>query len=408
MAQPAGLYVSVPFCRAKCTFCNFASQAFPPQRMQQYVDRLLAEIRGARAFARANSLELAEVADTVFLGGGTPSLLSAAQMESIFSALRSEFTIASEAEITIEAAPGQIADELLDSMLRGGVNRVSLGVQSFVDRESRAVGRLHTARQCIAELKRLQGAGVRERNIDLIAGLPHQNPESWQESLGAATDSGVQHISVYMLEIDENSRLGSEVRSTRVSSQLAVLGQQARYSAAAVPQDEVCADLYGQACEFLELQGFAQYEISNFARAAHSSRHNRKYWERKPYLGLGLDAHSMLPAMQASPSRQAVRFANVDHLESYLAAETSPGFEEIDDLAAFEESVFLGLRLVEGISMAELRVNHAASLVEPLVQVAQQLAADGLMTMTPNRMSLTAKGRVLSSSVFGELLAVPA
>ena len=211
MVQPLGLYLSVPFCRAKCTFCNFASQAFPPERMQQYVERLLLEIHGVRAFAAANGLEVAATADTIFLGGGTPSLLSPVQMESIFTSLRSEFTIAPEAEITVEAAPGQIADNLLETLLRCGVNRISLGVQSFVDRESRAVGRLHTVQQCLAELQRLQRAGVHERNIDLIAGLPHQNTGSWQESLDIAASAGVQHTSVYMLEIDGDSRLGSEV-----------------------------------------------------------------------------------------------------------------------------------------------------------------------------------------------------
>ena len=408
MAQPVGLYFSVPFCRAKCTFCNFASQAFPPERMQAYVDRLLREIHEAHTFAVANDLDLADAANTVFLGGGTPSLLSPRQMESIFTALRSEFAIAPEAEITLEAAPGQIADDLLETLLRCGVNRISLGVQSFINRESRAVGRLHTAQQCLAELQRLQNAGVCERNIDLIAGLPHQTAESWQESLGLATSSGAQHISVYMLEIDGDSRLGSEVQSNRAQSQLAVVGQQARYSAAAVPEDDACADLYRQACEFLEVQGLAQYEISNFARAGHSSRHNRKYWDRKPYLGFGLDAHSMLFPAQASPVCRAVRFANVDDLDDYLSGETIPELENIDALAAFEETVFLGLRLVEGISLAELRCQHAASLVDSLIYKAGELASDGLMTRTEGRLCLTPKGRVLSSSVFGELLAVAA
>ena len=187
-----------------------------------------------------------------------------------------------------------------------------------------------------------------------------------------------------------------------------MLGQQARYSAAAVPDDDACADLYRQACEFLELQGIAQYEISNFARQGHSSRHNRKYWERKPYLGFGLDAHSMLLPDHASSTRRAVRFANDDNLESYLTAETAPELESVDALAAFEESVFLGLRLVEGLSIADLRSNHAAPLIDPLVHIARQLASDGLMELTEDRLYLTPRGRVLSSSVFGELLAVPA
>ena len=311
---PLGMYVSIPFCRAKCTFCNFASEAFPPSRMQGYVERVAGEVGLAPALAAKLGGAPFGVADTVYLGGGTPSLLTPGQFATLMEALRAQFSVAPHAEITMEAAPGQVGDALLAEALRAGVNRVSLGVQSFVDRESQAVGRLHTGSACREELRRLREAGVPRLSLDLIAGLPHQTPTSWAESLEEAVASGVEHISVYMLETDGESRLGTEVERLRAESQLAVLGQQARYHASAVPADELCAELYAQACQTLAKHGFEQYEISNFARPGGRSVHNLKYWNREPYLGFGLDAHSMLLRKDGN----AVRFRSADELDTYM------------------------------------------------------------------------------------------
>ena len=191
METPLGVYISVPFCKAKCTFCNFASDAFAPGRMQRYVDRLCGEIASARSSAASLGALLPERVDTVYFGGGTPSLLSAAHVQQIFTVLRGEFDVADNAEITLECAPGQLSAETLDELLRQRLNRVSLGVQSFVDRESAAVGRLHTERICLEEIGRLRGAGVAEINLDLIAGLPHQTAASWVYSVEAAIAAGV-------------------------------------------------------------------------------------------------------------------------------------------------------------------------------------------------------------------------
>ncbi len=384
-----GLYLSVPFCKAKCSFCNFASDAFPPERMAGYVDAICREIEGARAFAGERSMLIPPVVDSVFIGGGTPSLLEPAQMRRLFATLRSSFAVRGDAEITVEAAPGQIAGELLDALLESGVSRVSLGVQSFVDAESRAVGRLHTGAQCFAEIERLRAAGVRELNVDLIAGLPHQTAASWAESLDAVIASGVDHVSVYMLEVDEDSRLGREL-----------IGPGVRYGAHAAPGDDLVAELYAQACERLAGAGIAQYEISNFARAGRESRHNLKYWTRAPYFGFGLDAHSMLYADGA-----AARFANGDELDAYVAGNEARDVEVVDALGAWEESIFLGLRLVDGISIAALRAEYPAAWVDALLTQSRVLADDGLMVVDDARVALTQRGRIVSSSVFGELLA---
>ena len=364
--------------------------------MQAYADRLCAEIAGAPARAEAMQAVLPRRVESLFFGGGTPSLLAPEQLRQIFSVIRKEFEVAEDAEITIECAPGQISDAVLAEMLVQGVNRISLGVQSFVDAEAAAVGRLHTAEIVQAEIARMHRAGIRLINVDLIAGLPHQSAASWRHSLDAAVASGAGHISVYMLEVDEDSRLGREVLAGGV-----------RYHAHFIPDDELTADLYLAACEHLERAGVAQYEISNFARAGEESRHNMRYWLRQPYLGLGLDAHSMLRREDAETP--AVRFANTDDLGRYiggenalapLAAKVVPEF--ITKHAAGEERVFLGLRLNAGMERSELAVRTGEDVL-------LELQAEGLLVMEAGRLRLGARGRLLSNEVFARLLeAVPA
>jgi oxygen-independent coproporphyrinogen-3 oxidase len=391
-----GVYVSVPFCRAKCTYCNFASGVFAEARMQAYVDRMCTEIAEAPARAAAMQAALQQRVESIFFGGGTPSLLAPQQLRQIFSAIRDQFEVTADAEITVECAPGQISDAVLAEMLAQGVNRISFGVQSFVDQEAAAVGRLHTAEMVHAEIARVGSAGVRAINIDLIAGLPHQNAASWQHSLDKAVGSGAGHVSVYMLEVDEDSRLGREVLAGGV-----------RYHAHFMPDDELTADLYLAACERLNCDGVPQYEISNFARAGEESRHNMRYWLRQPYLGLGLDAHSMLRREDAEVP--AVRFANTDDLDRYIGGEnplaplaTKVAPEFVMQRAATEERVFLGLRLNVGMERREL----AATCSE---DVLLELADEGLLAAEGTRVRLSARGRLLSNEVFARLLdAVPA
>ena len=387
-ANTLGIYVSVPFCRVKCSFCNFASVVSTADAMEQYVERLCAEIAGAVERAATLGAELPHDVDTVYFGGGTPSLLGPTQLERIFEALRRVFALRPGAEITMEAAPGQIAGETLEAAQRLGVNRISLGVQSFVDRESAAVGRLHTGRECAEEIARLRSAGVAEVGADLIAGLPYQTAASWEQSLEVADSAGLTHLSVYMLEIDGGSRLGREV-----------LGGGARLHAPAVASDELSAELYERACERLERAGFAQYEISNFAAKAHRSSHNLKYWMRAPYLGFGLDSHSMLRCSTGG----ALRFANDAGLAEY-AAGSSPQVTRVDAEAAFEESIFLGLRMMQGVAVEDLREEFGRERVAGCEVAAAELIAGGLLASENGRWKLTGRGRLLSNEVFGHLL----
>lgn len=382
------MYVSVPFCRAKCSFCNFASGVSSADRVTDYVQQLCVEIDSIQTKAAGMGARLPRAVDTIYFGGGTPSLLEPAQLRQIFAALRRQFSFDPRTEITLEAAPGQIPDELLDEALELGVNRVSLGVQSFVDRESCAVGRSHTGAICLAEIARLRHGGIGNVGADLIAGLPYQTHESWNISLEAACGSELTHLSVYLLEIDEGSNLGREV-----------LGGGPRLHAPAVASEELAAELYEQACESLSQNGFAQYEISNFARAGWQSRHNRKYWERVPYIGFGLDAHSML----LRNDRSAVRFANADELPEYGTGREGE-VTEIGEREAFEESIFLGLRLTEGVALSALRERFGGAWVKECADRVAMLVTDGVMSADETHWRLTQRGRLISSEVFGELL----
>ncbi len=390
-----GLYLSVPFCRSKCTYCNFASGVYPASYHERYVARLEDDLRAIRSRARTWDATLPAAVDSIYLGGGTPTLLSPALLRRLFIALRREFAILPTAEITVECAPGQIPPGALDSLVECGVNRVSFGVQSFIDSEARLTGRLHTRAIALEDIRRVQAAGIRDVSVDLIAGLPGQTLDSWFESLAILADSGVDHASVYMLEVDDDSRLGREL-----------LVNGGRYYAHDVPADDLIAELYTEAIPFLAGHGLAQYEISNFARPGNESLHNLKYWRRDPYLGFGLDAHSMLRAR----SGDALRFATIDDLDGYLAAPSWPdSARPLSREEALEEAWFLGLRLNEGVSLAALREEFSAPAIRDCLDTVQDLESDGLLAFSDgDRVALTPRGRLLSNEVFARFLAEPA
>jgi oxygen-independent coproporphyrinogen-3 oxidase len=388
-----GLYLSVPFCRSKCTFCNFASGVFPAEYHDRYIARIEDDLGATRRRVRQWGAVLPQAVDSIYLGGGTPSLLSPALFRRLFTSLRREFPVLPTAEVTVECAPGQLEPAVLEALAECGVTRVSFGVQSFVDSEARAIGRLHTRAVVLEDIRRAQAAGIHDVSVDLIAGLPGQTVESWYESLGVLADSGVDHASIYMLEVDDESRLGREV-----------LVNGGRYGAQEVPADDEVADLYTEAIAFLAGHGLAQYEISNFARSGSESRHNLKYWRRQPYLGFGLDAHSMVRTHVGA----SLRFGTTDHFDAYLE---SPGWGEprrLDREEEMEEEWFLGLRLNEGVSLGALRREFSASAGREFLSTIGELEGDGLIAfLDGDRVALTARGRLLSNDVFGRFLAEP-
>jgi oxygen-independent coproporphyrinogen-3 oxidase len=388
--MPLGIYISLPFCRTKCSYCNFASDVFSRAVFERYVDRVCADVRNAPHAAAEMGGHMERAVDSIYLGGGTPTVLEAAQLARVFDAVRSQFDVRPDAEVTVECAPGTLTPAMLESLVRGGVNRVSLGVQSFVDQEAAAVGRLHKRATVLEDIARLRSAGIANINIDLIAGLPHQTAESWEFSLAAAIATRAPHVSVYMLEVDEDSRLGREL-----------LAGGTRYHAHFVPDEEAVADFYGAACERLASAGIVQYEISNFARAGFESQHNLKYWTRLPYFGFGVDAHSMLAS--ATADIESVRFAAADSLELY---QQQAGFERtaVSPQSAWEESFFLGLRLTRGVRLRELAAKFGEEAVGNARSAIAQLVEGGLMEERGEFVCLTSRGRLLSNEVFERFL----
>jgi oxygen-independent coproporphyrinogen-3 oxidase len=255
-----------------------------------------------------------------------------------------------------------------------------------VDQEAAAVGRLHTRATVLEDIARLRAEGITTINIDLIAVLPHQTADSWEFSLAETVATGAPHVSVYMLEVDGESRLGREL-----------LGGGVRYHAHFVPDEEAVADFYVAACERLQSAGIAQYEISNFSRQSFESRHNLKYWTHQPYFGFGVDAHSMLAS--ATPEIEAVRFAQSDSLEEYISG-TPVQRTKVSPQAALEENLFLGLRLARGVSLRELVMEFGGEAVEYTHATVAELIEAGLMERQGDSVRLTLRGRLLSNEVF--------
>ena len=388
--MPLGIYISVPFCRTKCSYCNFASDVFSHALFERYVDRVCNDIADTPRIATELGGKFEKEVDSIYLGGGTPTVLEASQLRRIFDEVRAQFSLTRDAEITVECAPGTLSSELLGTLLTCGVNRVSLGVQSFVDGEAAAVGRLHKRSTILGDIARLRATGITNINIDLIAGLPHQTTDSWQQSLDEAIATGAPHVSVYMLEVDEDSRLGREL-----------IAGGTKYHAHFVPDEDAVADFYLAACEKLETAGVAQYEISNFARAGFESRHNLKYWTRQPYLGFGVDAHSML--FSRDSSAEAVRFATADNFDQYVAALTLQK-TPVTSATALEESFFLGLRLNHGVDLGDIAGKFGESAIANFRPVISDLCRDALLLRHGDTIRLTARGRLLSNEVFQEFL----
>ena len=388
--MPLGLYISVPFCRTKCTYCNFASDVFSRAVFARYVDRVCADIHTTPETARQMGGRLEADVDSLYLGGGTPTVLDSQQLERLFVTVRQEFRLLPETEITVECALGTLTPEVLETLLRCGVNRVSLGVQSFVNQEAASVGRLHKRATVLDDIARLRHAGISNINVDLIAGLPHQTASSWKESVESVIALGVPHVSVYMLEVDEDSRLGREL-----------IAGGTKYHAHFVPDEELTADLYETACEQLNAAGIAQYEISNFARLGFESRHNLKYWTRQPYFGFGVDAHSMLRS--SGEEYDAVRFSSSDSLEQYVAG-AALNRADVSRQAALEESFFLGLRLNEGVDLEKMRDEFGTFVVTPLRDLLVELVGAGVIEWEGDRLRLTRRGRLLSNEVFERFL----
>jgi len=389
--EKTGVYIQVPFCQTKCTYCNFHTGVVSERRFAPYAEAVCREIREHRRLLESAGVVLpaeligeSAVVDTVYVGGGTPSLLEPRLLWEMLRALRETFACAFE-EVTLEADPETVDVEKAAAWAEMGLNRISFGTQSFVDEELKTAGRMHRRGDIYRAVPILRTVGIRNISFDLIAGLPKQTRESWRQSLAETVALGPEHISIYMMEIDEGSRLGLEV-----------LQGGARYSARELPSEEAMAEFYELAQSELKTAGYAQYEISNWARPGFESRHNLKYWRREAYLGFGAGAHSF-------SGKQ--RWANRHDAATYAAAiaEGKIVVESVDTVTremALEEEFFLGLRQLEGIEIERIEREYGVSFAERV----GRLAAAGMAERHGDKLRLAAGKLSVSNEVIVELL----
>lgn len=360
-----GVYLHLPFCRVHCSYCPFAIST-DLSLQDAYTSALMREVD-----ARAGDQRV----DTLYLGGGTPSRLAISNLRLIMDRVRSRFAVAEDAEVTIEANPEDIDDATLAEWRSLGVNRISIGVQSFHDAELLPLGRVHGAQRAHEAVALAVSRGMRT-SLDLILGLPNQTVASFRETLQTAIDLGVGHISLYMLDLEEGTPLAVQVERGRT----------------ALPEEDDVAALYLEAVRTLQEAGLQQYEISNFARPGQESRHNLRYWRREPYHGLGLGAHSFI-------SEQ--RFANTRDIRRYIADPVhARDFEEqLGDAERRRESLFLQLRQASGIGYADL-VRLAG---QEGIEWIERGLVDGWLRREGERVAFTPSGFLLSNEHISSL-----
>jgi putative oxygen-independent coproporphyrinogen III oxidase len=382
-----GVYIQVPFCQSKCTYCHFATGVFPRDLMAPYVEAVESEIRNYEPSYSSASLAIPSGApDTIYLGGGTPSLLPPEDVARVVSAVRQAFPATREwREITLEADPETVTPEKAAAWRAVGIDRISLGAQSFSDAELRASGRRHRVQDIFRAVETLRAAGVRGLNLDLILGLAGQSAESWRASLEELLAMRPEHVSLYMFDVDEESHLGREL-----------LEGGSRYGAQRVPGEDEQADWFDQACAGLAAAGYQHYEISNWALPGHRAVHNCKYWMRSPYFGFGSGAHSF---------NERERWANAHDPAAYVEAIRAGALpveqrQSVTPQMALEEEVFLGLRLLDGINLSRIEAKYGVDLRPrlPRLMEAGAVAVEGdILRLIPARLAV-------SNEVFAELL----
>ena len=338
------LYLHFPFCKRKCLYCDFCSGQADAQTVDAYCKTLEKQI-----FHKAKQFPDAKVS-TIFLGGGTPTLVPAASMERVLDAVRSAFHVLPDAEFTSEGNPGTLTEEWLDMAVSRGVNRLSLGVQAAQDKLLKSIGRIHTVEDARKAVRMARSAGIRNMNLDAMFGLPGQTEADYLETLATFRDLGAEHISAYSLILEEGTPLQRMVEEGKT----------------VLPDEDETAEMYEKGIEWLEKNGYERYEVSNFARPGYACRHNLGYWQGQWYLGLGAAAHSMLPPdeLQSKQGAVRVRCANPEDVASFIHGDAQERMECILAEEAMFETMMLGLRTMQGVSEERFRELHETELYE--------------------------------------------
>ena len=378
--SPLGIYLHIPFCRAKCAYCDFASYADLTALQQPYLHALQAELRAWAA--QHGRLP----ADTVFFGGGTPTIVPTHLLVELLQAVRQAFVLAPQAEISVEANPGTVSRDALLALRRAGVNRLSLGVQSLRDPELRLLGRIHGASEACAAVDLARDTGMDNLNLDLIYGLPGQTLAHWTASLDRALALAPEHLSLYALSVEAGTPLQERIACGQLSE----------------PNPDLAADMYQATEARLAASGYVHYELSNWARPPSGGsepavcRHNLKYWQRAPYLGFGSSASSLW---------SACRWTNVRHPQAYIDRLQAglPAHEPVEQLSPVEEraeAIILGLRLLDGIPFADFTSRYGVDLRQAYAAQLDELTALSLLESDATHVRLTPRGRLLANRAF--------
>lgn len=389
MQRRTGIYIHIPFCERKCTYCNFNTTDFFKELAGRYIDAVTREIAyWGRNLTQATG-DRAKV-DTIYFGGGTPSIVDADQLAKLIVSCRAAFDVARDSEVTIEINPATLSKTKVAQWLSAGINRASVGVQSFIDRELVSLSRTHTADDARRTIDLLREAGYENISLDLIAGLPEQDLADWEFNLREALAIKPEHLSLYMLDLKEGTQLYAQLkRGLRPQ-----------------PDDDLAAEMYRMISDATHAAGYEHYEISNFARvvgrdAAEAispfrSKHNLKYWTGAPFYGIGCGAHSY---------DGSARWVNVLKTETYIERIATDGNaiaerNELSETDRAAEALFMGLRLKEGVSLAAFRAEYGVDVIERYGDELPRLADAGLIELGGGRLVLTAAGRLLSNEVF--------
>ena len=367
-----GVYIHIPFCKSKCPYCDFYSYRCKSEEQGKYIDSLIDEIKTSR---RTDEFIKGEfTADTLYIGGGTPSVLSGNDLTRIITAAKKRFKIDDFSEITIECNPGSDIESLIPCFKETGVNRISLGMQSAVDSERRALGRNADQKRITEVIKLLKDNGIENISLDIMLGIPSQTSETLKETLAFAISCEVKHISAYILKIEDGTFFDTH---------------RDKYN---FPDDNAVCDLYEQCADTLENAGFSHYEISNFAIPGYESKHNTKYWTLEDYLGIGAAAHSFV---------NGKRFYFESDTQSFI--DGNKAIFDCDGHTA-EEYIMLRLRLKNGLNLSSLTSIYGEKYGQKIIKKAPFLAEKGLAKFDGKTLSLTRKGYLLSNSIISELI----
>ncbi len=368
-----GVYIHIPFCRSRCSYCDFAVSIYSGELAATYVNALCREISKFKV-QKSSKIK----ADTIYFGGGTPSLLSPRQVEQILQAVFDCFEIQFDAEITMEMNPGTLTTEIARSFRNLGVNRASYGAQTFDDKELKRLGRAHSAQDVRATIKLLRDAGFANVSFDLIAGLPGQTLADWKRNLSEALKLEPEHLSLYLLEIHQATPLAKHILEGKQPA----------------PDDDLAGEMYEIMIETAARVGYEQYEISNFCLPEFKSRHNSKYWTLDAVYGFGCSAHSF----DGENSRWSNERDTRRYVEMIESVETA--IVEKDQIDYQSEFTFLNLRLMRGVDLIEYKNKFAVDLLEKYKSDLSDLFAAGLLEINENRLRLTGKGALFSNEVF--------